>query len=118
MKNKENVKDYLSNRKQLTLLSGKRPILEDWVNYKCTEEELESHKGNFGWVINPASLVIDVDPKNGGEESFKLLTKFLDVALEKTVITPSGGFHIYLAIPEEFCGKSFRKTLRTCLKFL
>jgi len=111
MKNRENVMDYLSHGKKLTPLAGKVPIEQDWVNRIIPLEELQTHSGNFGLVINPSMCVIDMDPKNGGNESFKLLSTFLGVDLQPTVMTPSGGFHIYLTIPEQFVGKSFRKTL-------
>jgi P4 family phage/plasmid primase-like protien len=66
---------------------------------------------NLGLRIPVGTLVIDVDPKNGGEESFKKLPD--DVrSLPTTTLTPSGGRHIYTALPE---GTEYR-LLRTTLK--
>ena len=111
MKNEENVMDYLRHGKKLFPLVGRVSITKDWVNAVIPEDKLRKHNDNFGWAINPSSLVIDVDPRNGGKDSFKLLTNFLGVELEPTVLTPSGGFHIYMTIPEQHVGKAFKKTL-------
>jgi len=112
------IRQYLSSEKQLTLLAGKRPIVENWTKKKIDEDRIFSHKGNLGWVIGPNDLVVDVDPRNDGENSFKHLLKDLGLkngeshSLDPTVMTPSGGFHVYLSLPEDQIGKSFRKTLK------
>lgn len=106
------IRQYLSSKKELTLLTGKRPIIENWTKKKIDEDRIFSHKGNLGWVIGENDLVVDVDPKNGGENSFKHLIKDLKLELHPTVMTPSGGFHVYLSLPEDEIGKSFRKTLK------
>jgi len=112
------IRQYLSSEKQLTLLAGKRPIVENWTKKKIDEDRIFSHKGNLGWVIGPNDLVVDVDPRNDGDNSFKHLLKDLGLkngeshSLDPTVMTPSGGFHVYLSLPEDQIGKSFKKTLR------
>ena len=106
------IRQYLSAGKQLTLLSGKRPIVENWTSKKVDEDRIFSHKGNLGWVIGEHDIVIDVDPKNGGEESYKALLKDLELDFEPTVLTPSGGFHIYLSLPEKYQEKAFKKNVR------
>ena len=112
MINSNIIEQYLSADKNLTLLDGKRPIIKDWVNKKVPHEKLFKHQGNIGWVLGSDDLVVDVDPKNGGEKSFKKLLKDLDIDLEPTVNTPSGGFHVYLEIPKEYQGKQFKKNLK------
>lgn len=107
---------YLDAGKNLTLLNGKIPKIENWTKNIPSDDEVLSYKGNLGWVLGKSDLVIDVDPKNGGEESFKKLKQFLlaNQPLEKlvpTVSTPSGGFHIYLSIPALYNDQSFKKTL-------
>lgn len=110
MKN-EAAKQYLKRNKNLTTLNGKTPIRKDWTEKKLSEQELSAHNGNLGWVLGASDFVVDVDPKNGGKESYKKLIEDLSLELTPTVSTPSGGFHVYLSIPDEFKGKSFRKTL-------
>ena len=112
MINNSTIRQYLSSGKQLTVLAGKRPIVENWTKKRVEEDRILSHKGNLGWVIGKEDLVIDVDPKNGGELSFQKLLKDLKLLLEPTVTTPSGGFHIYLTIPKKYVGKSFKKTIK------
>lgn len=116
MANRAIVQQYLSQGKQLTLLKGKRPLMKDWTKARVSEEKILSHDDNIGWVVGASDLVIDVDPKNGGEDSFEKLLEFLRindsaVELDSTVNTPSGGFHIYLALPKKCAGKKFKKTL-------
>ncbi|RTL05707.1 hypothetical protein EKK58_07390 [Candidatus Dependentiae bacterium] len=107
---KEILEDYLSSGKKLMPLSGKLPV-DDWKDREWSRKELLKHKGNYGWILGKRDLVIDIDPKNGGEKSFKKLLKETGLDLDPTVVTPSGGFHIYTKIPKDVVGKKFRKTL-------
>lgn len=109
------ISQYLEAGKRLTLLNGKQPIIKDWTNRVIEDKELLSHGGNLGWVLGSCDLVVDVDPKNGGEESFEKLLNHLrlnDPFLEliPTVMTPSGGFHIYLSLPDNLPYK-LKKTM-------
>jgi hypothetical protein len=107
------VQQYLDAGKKLTLLNGKRPILPDWVKTKVDKNKLLSHKGNLGWVLGKNDLVIDVDPKNGGLDSYnKLFIDKLDMMLVATVVTPSSGTHSYFKIPNNYQKKKFHKTLK------
>lgn len=59
--------------------------------------------GNYGVALKAGDLVIDVDPRNGGEASWlKLLS---DLSLENirtfTVRTGGGGHHFYLSKPAD-----------------
>lgn len=110
------VNEYLSLNKNLTLLNGKIPIEKDWVNTRISEKEILNHNGNLGWVLGSGDLVIDIDPKNGGDKSYKELLKAIgkddSMVLSPTVTTPSGGFHIYLKIPMGLENIGFNKTLK------
>ena len=50
--------------------------------------------------MSHTDVIIDVDPRNGGRGSYEQLCKDLNLQFEPTVHTPSGGFHIYLTLPE------------------
>lgn len=104
---------YLTAGKKLTLLevNGKRPIVKNWTSVKIPEDKILNHYGNLGWALQPGDLVIDVDPKNKGDQSFAKLCRKLGIKFEKTVKTPSGGFHIYLTVPKKHEHVRFRKTL-------
>lgn len=109
---------YLNADKELTLLKEKVPIVKDWTNKTVGKDRILNWKGNLGWKLSDEDFVIDIDPKNGGEEGFKLFVQDLknlnpDINLEKTVITPSGGTHIYLKIPKEFQNIKFRKSINS-----
>lgn len=110
MQNK-NILEYLKHGKRLIPLIGKKPIIENWVNVSLSEQELIGHIGNFGWALDHNDLVIDIDPRNGGFESWdKLRNEYLKEidwrkSLIPTVNTPSGGLHVYLQLPEYFKGK-------------
>jgi len=113
MVKKSIINQYLVAGKQLTLLSGKRPIIKDWVNTWVDNEVLYNHDGNIGWVLGVDDLVIDVDPRNGGDVSFRKLQKNCGIIMKPTVCTPSGGFHVYLRLPKNVQGKRFRKILKS-----
>lgn len=76
----------------------KIPSVVNWVDSKFTLDELSKWKNNFGWALDPCDLVIDVDTKNGktGYESLAKLRKDTGLPLFPSVITPSGGCHIYI----------------------
>ncbi len=59
--------------------------------------------GNLGIRARAKDLIIDVDPKNGGEESFAALQWECDDDFSRYpyTITGSGGRHIYMSKPEE-----------------
>lgn len=107
----EIIKQYLSANKNLTLLDGKKPTINNWTTKKIPKKLLNIHKGNLGWVLGDNDLVIDVDPKNGGDKSYEKLLDNLSIELIPTVKTPSGGFHIYLEIPKKWISNKFKKTL-------
>jgi hypothetical protein len=58
--------------------------------------------GMIGAAIAPGRVVIDVDPRNGGNETLKLLREqYGKLPPTRVVRTRSGGFHYYFTIPED-----------------
>jgi len=107
------INQYLSSGKNLMPLDRVKYPRENWRTTLFSEEQLYNHKGNIGWQLSTKDLVIDIDPRNGGDVNFKKLQeklKFPD--MEPTVITPGGGYHIYLKIPEKYKDYSFKKTFK------
>ena len=103
------IKQYFLAGAKLMPLNGKIPR-EGWRTTIFSNEQIYSHKDNIGWQIGHEDLVVDVDPRNGGNKSFEKLKKDLSLDLTPTVITPRGGFHIYLKISGQ--ARNFKKTLK------
>jgi predicted P-loop ATPase len=55
--------------------------------------------GNYGIALKPGDLIIDVDPRNGGEAAFQRLTADIEIDCKDTfiVVTGGGGRHIYFS---------------------
>lgn len=104
------INQYLSNGKELIQLNVKIPLSEGWRTAVFSNEEINHYKGNIGWKIGKKDLIIDVDPRNNGDKSFEKLKKDLSLDLIPTVMTPRGGFHIYLKISSETF--KLKKTLK------
>jgi hypothetical protein len=83
---------------------GKHPRLSKWTERATIDTDLirayweRWPEANIGIVTGLRSrlLVLDVDPRNGGEESLK---SFPDLPLTLTVRTGGGGWHYYLQHP-------------------
>ena len=90
---KEHIDQYLNAGKVLTPLNNaKVPITLEWRSSPLPKSKIYGHWGNLGWVLGDTDLVVDIDPKNGGDLGF--------MGLVPTVTTPSGGVHIYFSIPQ------------------
>ncbi len=92
---------------------GKHPLLPTGV-YAATSEEKkicqfwqQYPKAGIGIATGPVSnlLVIDVDPRNGGELSFDALPINLAFDDDYRVQTGGGGFHLYFKYPCNYVGK-------------
>lgn len=58
--------------------------------------------GMIGAPVPPGVVIIDVDPRNGGSDTLKLLkADGKQLPPTKTVRTKSGGFHYWYAVPED-----------------
>lgn len=83
-------------------LRGKRPVLRNWrTRPPMTPAEAFEHMesgGNIGIRLNSNDLVLDVDPRNGGDASFGALCDAIGSELWDfpRVITGGNGSHVYM----------------------
>ena len=108
---KSTLKQYFHADAKLIPLQGNIPF-ENWREEEYSQNLIENHKGNIGWRLTNKELVVDIDPRNGGDKSFEELSKLLGLNLQMTLKTPSGGFHIYLKIPEKLQDLNLKKNLK------
>lgn len=94
---------------------GKAPHKGWRKDRPLTMDEARQHMaegGNVGVRLRPCDLVIDVDPRNflEGDDPFRRLQDDLGIDLSPypTVVTGSGGLHVYMRMPE---GTLLRDTL-------
>ncbi len=87
---------------------GKRPRLSEWPEKATTDPATirawwtRWPDGNVGLLTGMASglIVLDVDPRNGGDESLRgLVALHGDLPSTPLVITGGGGHHYYFAHP-------------------
>lgn len=99
---------------------GKSPRDKDWRNkkYEFNDISIAVDSGsNLGFRLSNKDLVVDMDPRNmeiSLEEAVKYLVKtynFPELVDAPTVITGSGGLHIYLQIPSAKVGKKLKNGL-------
>lgn len=107
------IGQYLANNKNLIPLNGPDNIPDkNWRKTLYSNDKIRSYKGNLAWALSTNDLVIDVDPRNNGTESFEKLKEKFKFDFSPLVFTPRGGFHIYLKIPEKYKDHSFKKTVK------
>jgi hypothetical protein len=78
---------------------GKHPAIGEW-NSRATDDQLVIHNwwstspiNNIGVFCQPSGfIVIDIDPRSGGVESFEKLDELLDGALPNTVEALTGRY--------------------------
>ena len=104
-------KDYLNHGKQIFQLikNAKTPKHENWQSESMDELDVELTDGNVGWALGADDVVLDIDPRNGGKESYTRLCEDLGIKLTPTVYTAGGGFHVYMTLPEHMIGAKFKK---------
>jgi Bifunctional DNA primase/polymerase, N-terminal/Primase C terminal 2 (PriCT-2) len=95
----------LRSREKIPLNAGWAimPVDSRATVLRCLVEGL-----NLGVRLRADQLVIDVDPRNGGEEGFDKLCiklKYMTGHEWPRVDTGSGGWHCYLALPHSFAVK-------------
>lgn len=99
--------------------AGKHPRLSNWQHTPhWSDEQLEVMESTgqlatgFGVCVDN-HLVIDIDPRNGGFESYEKLKKDTGIDFEKqsgfVVSTGGGGLHIYFSIDEHIALVSHAK---------
>ena len=82
---------------------GKHPKVKWRTNFGYTKQK-DFKNNNYGMPTGKASnfIIIDVDPRNGGFETFdKLERKYGELECTPKVNTPSTGFHLYYLIPDD-----------------
>lgn len=78
---------------------GKRPLHENWPSlHHASEEEIRTWERRFGafnvgLLMGHGTFAVDVDPRNGGDVTFEAL----GVPVSLRAVTPSSGWHVYLA---------------------
>ncbi|MDN5792360.1 MAG: AAA family ATPase [Brevibacterium aurantiacum] len=90
-------------------LDGKKPLHNKWVERSYDTASViaaaEEARQNVGVRLQDSGLlVIDVDPRNGGDASFERLKADFDIDLDAypVVRTGSGGLHVYTRRPDGF----------------
>lgn len=86
---------------------GKAPLHAKWTtrkyDSKAVRDDCIDQKRNAGVRLTDRLLVVDIDPRNGGDVGFLALCS--DIGLDPdafpTVITGSGGRHLYMRKPPE-----------------
>lgn len=87
---------------------SKAPRDRDWPNRRydpaAVIAEARARGGNLGVRLGPTDLIVDVDPRNGGEESLHALVADSGLDLDRCphVATGGGGHHYYLRKPNGF----------------
>lgn len=68
--------------------------------------------GAIGAAIPEGCIVVDVDPRNGGNDTAKILSdKGMRLPVTRTHRTKGGGIHKFYALPEGTIGKKIRGTV-------
>lgn len=90
---------------------GKHPFTTGWQNTPHMDDEQFNNMVEFGWldqygILIDSHLVVDIDPRNGGDASYKRLCDDLDLDLMSEaghyVKTGGGGHHIFFKNPDGF----------------
>ena len=93
------LKKYVGTPQSLKACDGKRPLDSGWTTGTYSPPELLDYvqRGhNLGCRLREHDLVLDIDPRNGGAESFEVLClaypELQDILeLAPVVITGGGG---------------------------
>jgi len=90
-------------------LKTKIPTMKEWTTNPPikvnTAEELKKHEEihqGLALVLDENVIAMDVDPRNGGDDSFRVLTekKFIDFRICRCIVcTPGLGAHYYFSRP-------------------
>ena len=84
------------------VVNGKRPACPNGFKDATTNEDIINRwwaQADYNLALEPDKAgwcVIDIDPRHRGDESWERVTTELhDMVTTRTVITPSGGRHLY-----------------------
>lgn len=89
---------------------NKIPLVKNWpkaaTNDPATIKQWASSYPNCNWGIATGKrsgiFVVDIDPKNGGDKTWRNLVKQHGEPLTVTVLTGSKGLHFYFKLPQDF----------------
>lgn len=110
----DNIETIESEKGERQVFWGKIPTEKDWLHQTFSKKYISEHikKGNnIGFLLGDKDLVIDVDPRNGGDDSLDQL--ILDTGYDffeecPVVNTGSNGYHFYLKKSDEI---KFKETI-------
>ena len=98
---------------------GKHPKVMSWVNSRTTNKASINKWGqaglwdsaNIGIATGSISdlIVVDIDPKNGGDESFSDMVTGYEMPATAHVLTGSGGSHFYFRHDDTIPGGAVRE---------
>lgn len=88
---------------------SKLPLIRSWQNRATTDRDQilawwdKWPDANIGILTGEKSgiLVVDIDPKNGGDESYEKLLRDRELPKTATQRTGSGGSHLFFRYPDE-----------------
>lgn len=116
------IRAFIEAGYPLIPLKGKKPYEENWEHTPLGKHSPEALlKGNYGVVLGPRDLVIDVDPRaftKGDDPLTRLVQKIPSISLDTLVTqTGGGGLHLFFKKPahahvrnnlKEFPGLEFK----------
>lgn len=97
--------------------AGKHPIETGWQRAATTDPDrirttwARHPLANVGIVLRPNDVVIDIDPRSGGDATLSLLEAGLGPLPADTrhALTGGGGLRIFLSLPDDFDGELISK---------
>ena len=106
MKDKKDAqRAFVSAGFALIPLDGKRPLEQSWEATPVGRYDESNLPGNYGVVLPPTVVVVDVDPRNfkEGDQPLKRLGDAVGGIPAGTLVvrTGGGGMHIYLKKPAD-----------------
>ena len=112
-------RDQTAKVKGKLIAAGKKPTEGNWTQQilgKTALSKAISQNCNIGLLLNADDLVIDIDVRNGGLESFERFCTdyncFGLTADAPVVVTGSGGYHVYLKkSDDDRIRRSIKKTV-------
>ena len=109
---KELMQKYIASGFYVFPLNGKIPTKEGTgFQLKKSTDATATAKGNYGIAMTTTDMVIDIDPRHGGTQSFARLLTDLQIKEPKSFVvrTGGGGWHYYLKKPSSL---AIRKTVK------
>lgn len=93
------VDQLLDEAIKFPVSNNKVPLVKQWQKLKATVEGYRD-VSSYGLLTGKGFIVVDVDIKNGKDG--RNWEWYEELPTTYTVRTPSGGFHFYYALPQDF----------------